>query len=83
MNRNGRAGELMADRTGAAVLGEVFLILAEEPDERAMRIAKSVWERAYHQVDCTWDQMGVDGALEELGLIRKVEDGWVAWDEKE
>jgi hypothetical protein len=72
----------MSDSSGAATLGGIFLILAEEP-EKNRTLAERIWDGPARQVDCCWQQMGIDGALEKLGLIHRGpddEDGqvWLA-----
>ena len=73
----------MADRTSAALFGEIFQWLAEIPnDERALEFASRLYERTQHY-DFLAYQMDADDALLALGLARKgvrqdyLEDGEV------
>ncbi len=58
----------MADRTSAALFGQIFRYLAEgEPDERAKTFAKNLMKQTREFDFCTY-QMGCGDALKKLGL---------------
>lgn len=60
----------MADRSGAALFGDLFAYLAKTPDERARTFALRLWDmRSGHDFDDY--QMGCDDALIALGLAQR------------
>ena len=63
----------MADRTSAALFGEIFCMLAEDPTENNLKMAAKLYEKA-RQYDFSWCQMGCDEALLTLGLASSHED---------
>ena len=76
----------MADRTSAQIFGDIFELLAKNPDERNKRIAKKIF-----QLSCGYDfspyQMYADDACLALGIAKRgihpecPEDGEVIlWD---
>jgi hypothetical protein len=64
----------MADRTSAAIFGEMFNYLANgTPDAGAKRMAKKMWDMQ-KEYDFSPDQMACDNALVKLGLAAKSKD---------
>ena len=63
----------MSDRTSAALFGEIFELLAENPDDRMKEIAASIWPKRT-DFDFNEYQMGCDAALIRLGLAKMVPD---------
>lgn len=63
----------MADRTSAAIFGEIFERLAKLPDNRNKAMAKWLWKKAGSYDFCD-EQMGCDKALIRLGLAKAGKD---------
>lgn len=63
----------MADRTSAKIFGNLFDILAKNPDINSNQLAKILWEmqRGY---DFSPYQMNADEALVKLGFAKEVPD---------
>ncbi|RJQ25725.1 hypothetical protein C4577_05005 [Candidatus Parcubacteria bacterium] len=60
----------MADRTSAAIFGDIFNMLASDEPIDKKQMALKVWEMS-GEYDFTPYQMYCDDALIELGLARK------------
>ena len=63
----------MADRTSAHLFGTIFRLLAENPTEEHIAIAKEIWPLAW-EYDFSTYQMDADEALEKLGLSEEEEE---------
>lgn len=63
----------MADRTSAAVFGQIYAMLAEDPSDDHRALALRIWDLG-GEFDFSPYQMYVDGALAKLGLYRRVPD---------
>lgn len=59
----------MSDRTSAAIFGEIFDLLADNPDERNKAIARKIWGKI-GEYDFSPYQMGSDRALLRLGIAK-------------
>lgn len=64
----------MADRTSAAIFGDLFILLAENPTEEHKNIARKMWPKRT-EYDFDDYQMGCDEALIALGLAKKGPEG--------
>jgi hypothetical protein len=60
----------MADRTSAHVAGEIFDLLAENPTEEIMRLARKIYDIFTSNCDFSDEQMGATEACLALGIAR-------------
>ena len=60
----------MADRTSAALLGQIFKLLAENPTDEHKRIAQKIWGFSDYY-DFSPYQMDADEACYKLGIARR------------
>lgn len=73
----------MADRTSAAIFGDIFLLLAENPIDEHKELARKIYEMSV-RYDFMGLQMGADDACMVLGVMRMgidsayPDDGWTS-----